>query len=144
MIDQLDVFWAGLVYATLIGFRLTRLLTMDDITRGLRARVSGLTDLEHTEWIDQLGQYEEQGVVDPWADDGRVITGTTRAIEAPPIPKWRWELSILIRCPWCAGWWLCLVTALAWALLAGHSPLWALPVGAAASGIVGCVSKVFQ
>jgi hypothetical protein len=134
-----DPTWLQFVIVVLGAWRVTRLVNVDDITLGLRTRVTGLTDSEYNrwaKWIWELQQArEERGgdPIDPWSDPP--------PWDGPPVPvgRFRFKVAQLVRCPWCAGFWISVLVWLAW---------WAEPRGTlavavplATSAIAGLVAK---
>jgi hypothetical protein len=135
--------WWQFVVLVLGLFRVVRLVGWDDISATPRALVTGLTDKEYDFWA-KLVWNQQQKDRDPWvdgvpgdADDDRFLLrpGVLRV----PVGRFRFKLAQLVRCPWCAGFWVCTAGAAAWwaapdATLAVATPL-------ALSSVVGLVAK---
>lgn len=109
------------VILTLGAFRLTRLVGWDDLTIGLRGKLTGVPDAEHASFVDVYEEHVEAGT------------------QMPPGARSRYYRSKLVRCPWCVGWWLSLGVYAAWrakprATLSASTPL-------ALSAAVGLIAK---
>jgi hypothetical protein len=150
--------WWQLVLLGLAVFRVTRLIGWDDLTILPRRWLTGMGDQEHHEWAHVIETAKEQGksawdlTVGDWFDFGlqeapqlttRTLIGPTDQPYAiyfrPPVTERRYYLSKLLRCPWCAGWWISLATWLAWeawphAVMVGAAPF-------AISAVVGLTAK---
>jgi hypothetical protein len=153
--------WWAVVLLALGAFRITRLIGWDDLTIQARRYVTGVGDEEHKQWayvIDHQREVDE----DPWdiervhwLDDAQgeladrleaatgkrtcppIVAAATTAY--PPISPRRYYLSKMVRCPWCAGWW---VTLIVWALWLAwpHAVLIAV-TPFALSAILGLIAK---
>lgn len=115
-----------------VAFRLTRLVGWDDISAKMRARL-GVSDQAYAEWIEVQHHLEERG-------DGTLWTSPSVVAE-PPFDEVQWWLARLIRCPWCAGFWVSMLVSVGAALAGLQSWGWAVPTGLALSAIVGLVAK---
>src|SRR3954452_8252780 len=93
--------WAFAMLAA-VAFRVTRLVGWDDITTRLRGWVS-VPDARYVAVIEFVDEIDKAG------DSGRTALGHLDE----PIPAWRWYLARLIRCPWCAGFWISMIVSLA-------------------------------
>jgi uncharacterized membrane protein YjdF len=107
-----------------LAFRLTRLVGWDDVTTRVRGWL-GVTDATYLHQIEVIEEMEAVGE-EPFSDRREAA---------------RWYLARLIRCPWCAGFWVSLLVALGAAACDQISWGWALPVGFALSAVVGLVAK---
>lgn len=141
--------WIAFVIVSLGVFRLVRLAGWDDLTIGLRHRVTGVGDDQHHQIAAMVDAFR-QGGWDPWdPEDRQQVNDALRETDpdsglpadAPPIPigPRRFYLSKMIRCPWCVGFWISLLVWLLW--LAWPSVVVGLNVPLAFSAIVGLVSK---
>lgn len=110
--------WWMLLLLAGAAYRVTRLVGWDDLTHPLRVVVTGRTDDEH---------HAEARVYDENPTD------------LPPDPA-RWYLSRLVRCPWCAGFWICLATAAAYWVWPAQTLDVALPL--LLSALVGFAAKL--
>jgi hypothetical protein len=117
-----DPTWLQLLLLAGAAFRLTHLVGRDDITHSLRAFVTGLTDAEYNEWAE-IVWHNQQEDVDPWDggayplqhEDGQVSTVRTDWPVMPmPVGRFRFKLAQLVRCPWCAGFWISVGVTVAW------------------------------
>lgn len=89
------------VILALATTRLVRLVGWDDISAGVRERITGLTDLAYNEWAETIWTAQQNGH-DPWERIG------------VPISRRRFYLAKLMRCPWCVGFWLSIAVYWAW------------------------------
>lgn len=110
-----------------LAFRLTRLVAYDDITVRVRGWL-GVTDATYARQIETIEEMEEAGE-EPFRNSADAAV---------------WYLARLIRCPWCAGFWVSLLVSLGAAACDQISWGWALPVGFALSAVVGLVAKVLD
>jgi hypothetical protein len=122
--------WDTTVLA-LAAFRLTRLVGWDDLTASLRARL-GVSDQTYDDWIEVQHQAEERGAASLWAREMELL------IPIPFTPA-QWWIARLIRCPWCAGFWISLLVAAAYTLLPDGTVIVGLPF--ALSALVGLLAK---
>jgi hypothetical protein len=72
-----------------------------------------VTDAEYAGRIEFIEIVEQKGD-DPW-DDRWSVDG--RPLESG---KLAWYIARLIRCPWCAGFWVSGLVAVAWCAYAGE------------------------
>lgn len=121
----------------LAAFRVTRLIGWDDLTTGWRAWYGGMSDDEYRRWNHFLNKIIEKGR-DPWDE---VFDGPTGQIHGPPFSESRWYIAKLTRCPWCLGFWVSLVTAAGWWLVAGGTIARVPLVALALSATVGFLAK---
>lgn len=121
--------WWVLVLLALAAYRLTRLAGWDTITAGVRGRLT-LPDAVYDHWHEPITSEIEAGR-DPFAEDDFG--------DPAPFPHWRWKLAELVRCPWCAGWWICGGVFAAWSV-APRATLW-LAAWPAMSTLVGLAAK---
>lgn len=129
-----------LVVLAFVAIRATQLVIKDSIAADLRRRLSGLTDGQAEDW-QTLFEADDRNGVDPWARTWNLATGGSQ--KGPPFTRWQWHLGTLLRCPWCAGFWLSLAIGLVWAWQTTSSSYSAgLVVGIALSGIVGVVDRL--
>jgi hypothetical protein len=143
-----EVPWMDFVLVALFAFRLTRLVTRDDIAHPLRTALSGLTDQQHADWRRLIEDAQAEGL-HPWRDGipARLVFADRSDLHAsepvtPTVRYWRWEVGVWVRCPWCVGTWLSLACGVGWAWLtpAGYSA--GTTVGVAVAGIVGVVASL--
>jgi hypothetical protein len=118
--------WWQLILLALAAFRITRLVGWDDLTIMPRRWLTGLGDSEHHALAEHVDDLAERGI-DAWQ---------TRP--APPISKWRFYVSRMIRCPWCFGAHVSWVIWLAWEAWPHGMLVAATPF--AISALVGLVS----
>lgn len=154
--------WVSVVLA-LAAYRLTRLAGWDDfpLAAKIRAWVIGerwvpilpWDDLSHDPVRDIIGaaEHERQSQF-PRPAMQEIGRSDDDPLEPPPLPGKqppsevdvvrpaydRPTLAHLIHCPFCVGWWISLITWLAW--LAWHPVLYGL-IPLAISGVVGLISK---
>lgn len=119
--------WPALILALGV-FRLVRLVGWDDISATPRAWLTGLTDREYNDWAKWVWEQQQQDL-DPWRDGKTVV----------PVGPVRFKLAQLVRCPWCAGFWVSLASYLAW-YAAGYATM-TVATPLALSAVVGLVAK---
>lgn len=124
--------WLFAVLAA-VAFRLTRAAGWDDITATLRARL-GVSDQTYAEWIPVQHLVEERGEPSLWESRTDYPKGI-------PFNPFQWWLARLIRCPWCAGFWVSMIVSLAASGAGLQSWAWAVPIGLALSSVVGLVAR---
>lgn len=138
-----------------LAYRLTRLAGWDDITATLRGWLT-IPDAFYPHVAGYVAAWRAEAG-DPWAPEHRWATGhQAREGEEPsallypvdpitgellgflildypmPSPR-RFYAAQLTRCPWCAGYWLSVLTTLAW---------WAAPSATLLAGTIGTLSTV--
>lgn len=115
--------WWQFAVLALAAYRIYRLGARDTITEPLRAKVSYPDDQAIT------------------LDDSPFTTPEIEVVgAAPEFPKgWRIYLATLIRCPWCAGFYVSATVWIAWVIW----PLWTLflAVPWALSCVLGIAKK---
>lgn len=118
--------WFGVVVLALAVFRIVRLVGWDTITAGARGWAT-LPDRRYDDWHAAISSELEAGR-DPFS-----------GADAAPFSRWRWRAAELVRCPWCAGWWLSGGVWAAWSV-APRATLW-LAAWPALSALVGLTAK---
>lgn len=108
----------------LVAFRLTRLVGWDDISARMRAWL-GISDATYASKIEEIEEEEAAGRNPFWGRRDHA----------------RWYIARLIRCPWCAGFWVSLLVAVGAALAGLADWGWVIPFGLALSAVVGLVAK---
>lgn len=127
--DALDFLLLGLA-----AFRLTRLAGWDDLTITPRRWLTGLGDDDHHAWASAIDELRQDGK-DPWMPP----MDTSASWSAPPVSRARFYVGKMIRCPWCAGWWVSLAVWLGW--LAWPHAITSASIPLALSAVVGLVAK---
>ncbi len=119
----------------LFAFRATRLVGWDDLTAGLRARIT-LPDAEYDQWIEVQHTAEQQGqtILQYLADERTEILAPLTPPEGA-----RWWAARLIRCPWCIGFWISIVVSLAYYAAPDGTVIVSIPF--ALSALVGLGAK---
>jgi hypothetical protein len=125
--------WWVFVLLALGAFRVTRLVAYDDLTIPLRSWLTGMGDEEHKQWAYVI-DHQHEVAHDPWdlrqvqmlpmetlRDRLREATGSDAVPPLvasdqawPPVSKERYYVSKLVRCPWCAGFWVSLAAMAVW------------------------------
>lgn len=132
MIDHATL--VELVVLSLAAFRLTRLLGWDELTVPLRAWATRIPDREYNSAAQFIENLKASGV-DPWGDESEHRAGLLKL----GITRRRYYVAKLVRCAWCAGFWISTATWVAWSV-EPRVTLW-LAVPLALSALVGLVAK---